>query len=76
MIVDKLITIAPMPLYVSFGTKEGTLYGWEASTGYTGDVLTGAYKLHNMSENFTYHLHNGAHEYHMPSVINFLAKHL
>ena len=74
--VDKLITVAPMPLYVSFGTQEGTISGREASTGYTEEILTGAYKLHNMSENFTYHLHDGGHEYHVPSIINFLAKHL
>ena len=74
--VDKLITVAPMSLYVSFGSKEDARFGWEASTGYTGKILTDVYKLHEMSENFTYYLHDGRHEYHIPSVIDFLDKHL
>ena len=74
--VDKLITVAPMPLYVSFGSEEVSIFGWEASTGYTGKILTDVYKLHEMSENFMYYVHDGSHAYHIPSVIDFLDKHL
>lgn len=74
--VDRLATLAPMPAYVSFGTQESTAYRWEAESGYTGSFLADVYRLHNASENFYYIAHNGTHQYHIYSVLDFLDMHL
>lgn len=74
--VDKLATIAPMPAYVSFGLQESTEFRWEAESGYTGNFLAEVYGLHNASESLHYVVHEGAHEYHIESVMRFLDVHL
>lgn len=74
--VDQIATIAPMPAYVSFGTQESTIFRWEAESGYTGSFLADVYQLHDASENFYYVAHNGTHEYHTESILDFLNMHM
>lgn len=73
---DEAATIAPKPMYVSFGKNEVGGYGWEASTNHTGDFLMKVYALHNAADNFYYHVHDGAHQYHIETVIDFLETHV
>ena len=63
-------------MYVSFGKQETTAFRWEVESGYTGSFLADVYLLHNASENFYYIVHNGTHEYHTDSVLDFLSTHL
>jgi len=70
--IDTTATIAPQPLYVSFGIQDIQMTGWEAQTNYTGDFLKRVYELLDADENFFYIVHEGAHEYHIPSVLHFL----
>lgn len=74
--VDRLATIAPMPAYVSFGKQETTAFRWEAESGYTGSFLADVYWLHNASGNLYYMAHDGPHQYHVDSVLDFLDMHL
>ena len=79
---DHVATLAPTPLYVSFGKLEsygkddGGIYGYEVRTNHTGTFLKEVYELNNAGENFTYVLHDGGHEYHIPSILEFLYTHL
>ena len=73
---DLIATIAPKPMYVSFGQKETGLFGWEAQTGYTGNFLNDVYELHDAKNNFYYHVHDSTHAYHIPTVIDFLSNHM
>ena len=78
---DHVATLAPTPLYVSFGKLEskhkgGGIYGYEVRTNHTGAFLKEVYELNNAGENFTYILHDGGHEYHIPSILEFLDTHL
>lgn len=69
-------TIAPRPLYVSFGSDERSLFRWEAETGHTAEFLGRVYSMLGAEGNLTYVVHEGRHEYHVPSVIEFLDRHL
>ncbi len=73
---DEIAALAPMPLYLSFGRAEAGIYGWEANTNHTGDFLKSVYDMHEASDNFYYYPHDGAHEYHVESVIDFLGRHV
>ena len=73
---DKAATIAPKPMYVSFGKKETGTFGWEARTDHTGNFLKDVYRLHGAEDSFYYYAHDGIHEYHVESVIDFLRIHL
>lgn len=72
---DFVATIAPRPLYVSFGENEHGIFGWEARTNYSGNFFKKVYNLLDKEENFYYIVHNGVHEYDVPSIIDFLNKH-
>lgn len=74
--IDSVITIAPMPAYVSFGNDEDTVFRWEAETGHSAKLLEHAYLLHGKPDNFYYIVHDGGHEYHKESILEFLNIHL
>ena len=68
--------LAPLPMYVSHGKNEGTVMEWEAKYRYTEQYLLRVYELHGSADNFTYVAHEGGHEYHMESVLEFLLRHM
>lgn len=68
--------IAPRALYVSFGLAERGLMLFEAETGHTGGFLGRVYSLLDAEDNFTYAVHDGGHEYDVPSILEFLDRHL
>ena len=74
--IDAVATLAPKPIYVSFGRNEGGITGWEASTNYTGNFLKSVYEMHGAADNFYYYVHDGIHEYHTESVIEFIGMHI
>ena len=69
---DRAATIAPKPMYVSYGKNEVGIFGWEANTNHTGNFLKNVYVLHGAKDNFYYHVHDGIHKYHVESIIDFL----
>ncbi len=73
---DAIATIAPTPMYVSFGLQESTFFRWEAETRHTADFLQGVYDLHQKSDNFYFIAHDGMHKYDVDSVIEFLNSHM
>ncbi len=73
---DMIATIAPTPMYVSFGLQESTFFRWEAETRHTADFLQGVYDLHQKSDNFYFIAHDGTHKYDVDSVIEFLESHM
>ena len=73
---DPIATIAPKPMYVSFGTGEIGIFKWEADTNTTGNFLGQVYSLHGAEGNFYYKVHDGIHGYHVESVIDFLSRHM
>ena len=75
-ILDHIATIAPMPIYVSYGKQESTSLRWHAESGFVDEFLTGVYALHGEPDNFYYFVHDGEHEYHTPSVLDFLDMHI
>ena len=73
---DGVATIAPKPMYVSFGKNEiGSLW-LEANTNHTGNFLRDVYRLHDAEKNLYYYVHDGEHEYHVDTVIDFLGTHI
>jgi hypothetical protein len=68
--------IAPMPAYVSFGTQETELFRYEAEMNNVEKYMSQVYDIHNASEDFTYVIHDGRHQYDIPTVLEFLKKHL
>jgi len=66
--------IPPRPLYVSFGASEVGLWGWEAKTNYSGELLKRVYEILDADYNLFYVVHEGDHGYHVPSVLEFLDK--
>ena len=74
--LDYIATVAPKPIYVSYGKQEATLFRWHAESGFAEEFLAGVYALHEEPDSFYYIAHDGEHEYHMPSVLDFLDKHI
>lgn len=74
--LDQVATAAPMPMYISFGKHETVLFRWHAESGFVNEFLTGVYELHGKPNNFDYLAHDGGHEYHIPSVLDFLNRHV
>ena len=73
---DKLSTIAPRSLYLSWGTEEELPWSYEASTLYTGKEVEKAYQLHGADDNLQIIIHdiefNSGHTFDISSVIEFL----
>ena len=74
--LDQIATIAPMPVYVSFGMQESPFFRWHAETEFVKEFLADAYELHDKSENLNHFVHDGKHGYHIPSVLTFLRTHV
>ena len=74
--LDQTATIASMPMYVSYGKQESAGFRWNAESGFTNEFLGGVYELHGKPDNFYYFVHDGGHEYHVPSVLDFLDRHV
>lgn len=64
--------IAPRPLYISFGLKEVGMFNFESKNNFTANFLNNVYDMFDARDNFYYIVHEGAHEYHIPSVLHFL----
>lgn len=64
--------IAPRPLYISFGLKETGMFNFESRNNFTANFLNNVYDMFDARDNFYYIVHEGAHEYHIPSVLHFL----
>lgn len=73
---DAILTIAPKPMYVSFGTQESHGLRWHAEEPYFHDMLLEVYSLHNKTANLTYVPFDGTHSYEIDSILVFLAQHL
>tara|TARA_B110000014_G_scaffold255230_1_gene236805 strand:- start:109 stop:1293 length:1185 start_codon:yes stop_codon:yes gene_type:complete len=73
---DLISTIAPKPLYLSWGINEKSMYGYESNTLYSASKIGNAYKIHDKEENLVVVIHshekNGGHVYDIPSVLEFL----
>tara|TARA_Y100000741_G_scaffold179523_1_gene136470 strand:- start:423 stop:1607 length:1185 start_codon:yes stop_codon:yes gene_type:complete len=73
---DLISTIAPKPLYLSWGIHEKSMYGHEANTLYSASKIEDAYRIHDKEENLTVVIHshekNGGHVYDIPSILEFL----
>ena len=73
---DIILALVPKPIYLSYGLYEPNSLRFEAESGYTSNLMQDAYELYEMEDRFTYVVHNGGHEYHLPSVLEFLENHL
>jgi len=76
---DIVSTIAPRPIYLSWGSQE-TLpwFSFEAETLYSANKIKNAYLLLDAEENMTVVVHNNSynsgHIFDVPSILNFLNK--
>lgn len=70
--VDAVRALAPLPLYVSYGSLETGLYAYAVESGDIERMVAEAYDLSGAPEQFTYVVHGGGHEYDVGSVIEFL----
>ncbi len=76
---DLAITIAPRPLYVSWGLNETPPHYFEAKSLYSTDMIKKAYSLFQKEKNFTSIVHNqtinSGHTVDPPSILSFIKKH-
>ena len=70
--VDTVRALAPLPLYVSFGSLERGLPGYEVQHGDVKRMVAEAYDLVGAPDRFEYVVHGGGHEYDFDSVLAFL----
>lgn len=70
--VDMVRALAPLPLYVSFGSLERGLLGYEVQHGDVKRMIAEAYDLVGAPDRFEYVVHGGGHEYDFDSVLVFL----
>lgn len=73
---DVILSLVPKPVYLSYGLHETGALRFEAESGHTYSLMQEAYGLYGMDDRFVYVVHSGGHEYHVPSVLEFLEKHL
>ena len=73
--VDRVKALAPMPLYVSYGSLESGSFGYAAKSGDIWSAIQPTYDMHKATEAFTHVIHDGMHEYDIDSVIAFLDSH-
>ena len=73
---DLISTLAPKPLYLSWGINENFMFGYEANNLYSASKVKNAYELHDKKENLVVLIHthekNNGHVYDIPSVVEFL----
>ena len=70
--VDTVRALAPLPTYISFGSLERGLYGYEVKHGDVKRMVAEAYDLVGAPDRFTYVVHDGGHMYDLDSVLEFL----
>ncbi len=70
--IDRVRALAPMPLYMSYGSLEAGPPGYAATSGDVQRTVQTAYDLHGAAGTFRYVVHDGAHAYDVDSVIEFL----
>lgn len=73
--VDRVRALAPMPLYMSYGSLESGSFGYAAKSGDIRNAVMPVYEMHGAAGAFTYVVHDGMHEYDVDSVIEFLDSH-
>lgn len=73
--VDRVRALAPMPLYISYGSLEDGSFGYAARSGDIQRTVQPTYEMHGAVEAFMYVVHDGMHEYDVDSVIAFLDSH-
>jgi len=76
---DLISTIAPRNLYLSWGENERSMFGYEARTLYSANLIREAYTLFDAEDNFIVVINedrfNDGHTFDVPSIIEFLKDH-
>lgn len=70
--VDTVRALAPLPVYISYGTLELGLMAYEVEHGDIKRMVAEAYNLVGASDRLDYVIHGGGHEYDFESVQAFL----
>lgn len=70
--VDSARALAPIPLYVSYGSQELGLYRYEALHGDVRRMVAEAYEMAGAPEQFDYVVHGGGHTFDFDTVASFL----
>ena len=70
--VDTVRALAPLPLYVSYGSLERGTLAYEVKHSDVKRMVAEAYDLVGAPDRFTYVVHDGGHEYDLDSVLEFL----
>ena len=70
--VDTVRALAPLPLYISYGSLERGLLGYEVQHGDVRRMVAEAYDLIGAPDRLEYVVHGGGHEYDFDSVLAFL----
>ena len=70
--VDTVRALAPLPLYISYGSLEHGLYLFEVRHGDVRRMVSEAYELVGAPDRLDYVIHDGGHEYDFDSVLAFL----
>lgn len=73
--VDRVRALAPMPLYISYGSLEIGPFGYAAQSVDIQSMVQSTYEMHGAANEFLYVIHDGMHEYDIDSVITFLDSH-
>lgn len=75
---DIVATLAPKPLYLSWGSNESSEFGHEAEYNYSADLIKKAYQLFNAEDNIEIIIHdeelNQGHTFEINSLIKFLER--
>lgn len=76
---DLAATIAPRNLYLSWGENERSVFGYEANTLYSANMIKKAYTLFDAEDNFVVVINedkfNDGHTFDIPSILEFLKNH-
>ena len=70
--VDTVRALAPLPVYISYGSLERGLYPYEVMHGDVKRMVSEAYELVGAPGRLVYVVHDGGHEYDFDSVLEFL----
>lgn len=73
---DLASTISPRPLYLSWGKNERSMFGYEANTLYSANLVKNAYALFNAEDKLMIVINeekfNEGHVFDVPSILKFL----
>lgn len=77
---DLISTIAPRNLYLSWGENERSMFGYEANTLYSANLIKKSYALFDAEDNFVVVINedefNEGHTFDIPSILEFLKNHV